>query len=129
MSCRGCGADNLGYHLCPNSHRQLCLDCCDCPDHAEPARDVPALGFNVEIGGHVVKVTDTWVVAVVPMIFNDRVILCRVDEWRTGITAGFCYDKGAAAAIAAQMWDPHVDADPLGFKKRAFDARRAEELP
>lgn len=85
----------------------------------------PDEGWNAEIMGHVVKVTPRWVVAVVPMIYNDRVVLCRRerDEWRTGYVAGWCYDKGGAAGLAALAWDPERDAEPAGYRKKAVDSR------
>lgn len=85
----------------------------------------PAPGWSDELRSVVVKVTPSWIVMVTPMIYNDRVVLARRagNEWRTGYVAGFCYDKGAAAGLAAAAWDPEVDRDPVGFKKRACDSR------
>ena len=86
--------------------------------------DLPeVMAFNPDIGGAVVKITEHWVVAVVPMIYNDRITLSRHHEWRTGWSAGFCYDKGVAAALAAMAWDPETEQYPLGYKKIAGDAR------
>lgn len=70
----------------------------------------------------VVKETERWVVSVLPMIFNDRVVIASPAEY-PGYAAGWCYDKGGAAILAALAWDPDVDRRPVGFKKEACDAR------
>lgn len=57
------------------------------------------------------------------MIYNDRVVLMKPDEMRRGYTAGFCYDKGGAALMAALVWDPEIDERPAGWKKIACDSR------
>jgi hypothetical protein len=85
--------------------------------------DVPEEGWNGELRSQVVKITPNWVVMVTPMIFNDRICLATRSDWRTGYVAGFCYDKGGAAGLAALAWDPENEAYPLGFKKIACDAR------
>lgn len=72
---------------------------------------------------HVVKVTDDWIVSVTPMIFNDRICLTDRNEWPNTYTAGFCYDKGGAAILAALAWDPDTEPYPDGFKKIARDSR------
>lgn len=83
----------------------------------------PDLGWNATFQGEVVKVTEHWIVAVVPMIFNDRIVLCDVDDWEIEYVAGFCYDKGPAAPLAAMAWDPEVEQYPVGYKKIACDSR------
>lgn len=89
------------------------------------AEELPALGWNNEVRSQVVKITENWIVMVTPMMFNDRICLASRDEWETGYSAGFCYDKGGAAGLAALAWDPESERDPVGFKKRACDARPA----
>lgn len=81
--------------------------------------------YNAEVGAVPIKVTENWVVAVMPMAFNDRVILCRHWEWTEvrGYVAGWCYDKGGAAALAAMAWDPETERTPVGWKKQACDGR------
>lgn len=81
--------------------------------------------YSARHGAVPIKVTEQWVVAVSPMIFNDRITLTARDEWdaNRGYTAGWCYDKGPAAAIAGLMWDPDTEREPAGYKKRACDAR------
>ncbi len=77
----------------------------------------------------VVKVSDDWIVSVTPMIFNDRVILTSWEQYPHEYTAGFCYDKGPAAVLAAMAWDPNVDHYPAGYKKIACDSRLAPSKP
>lgn len=81
------------------------------------------LGWNNVANTNVVQVTGKWVVSVTPMIFNDRVLLTHVDEWPWTWTAGWCYDKGAAAHLAAAAWDVETEREPKGYKKVAGDLR------
>lgn len=112
--CRNCGEYKIA-HFDPWTKTYIC---------AMSGLAVPEEGeFNEVIGGHVVRVTENWVVAVVPMIFNDRIILCRLQDWSTEWVAGFCYDKGGAAALAALVWNPETEQYPVGFKKLAVDGR------
>lgn len=84
----------------------------------------PEPGWSSEAETMVVKVTDSWIVSVTPMIFNDRILLARREDWPgRGYTAGFCYDKGPAAALAAAVWDPETERYPVGYKKIACDGR------
>ena len=74
----------------------------------------------------VVKETPDWIVAVVPMIFNDRICIANKQEFGRTWTAGWCYDQTTEANIAkayAAEWDPATAQRPLGFKKIAFDSR------
>ena len=81
---------------------------------------MPAVGeIDQEVGGLIVKVTGDWIVAVVPMIYNDRVLLLHKDGWDTGWEAGYCYDKGLPALAAASVWDPEAQRHPVGYKKIA----------
>ena len=99
--------------------------------------DLPETGWNDQIPAFVAKVTEHWVVAVSPMIFNDRIIISPVEDWTTSVTAGWCYDRVEASdpiaatlrtmAIAAE-WDPEVDREPRAYKKCAFDARKGSLL-
>lgn len=86
----------------------------------------PEIGWGVEVQTHVVKVTENWIVSVTPMIYNDRICLTSHAEWPDGYTAGFCYDKGGSAALAARVWDPETQREPVGYKKIACDARPKE---
>ena len=63
-------------------------------------------------------------VDVMPMIFNDRVVVLHKDSYETSVIAGFCYDKGAPALAAAIVWVANWDEMdvPVGFKKEAFNA-------
>lgn len=78
------------------------------------------MAFDEKMGSYVVKRTGCWIVSVTPKIFNDRVMLTHVDEYPGTCSGGWCYDKGQAAFIAADLWDPIQDPRPLGYKKEAF---------
>lgn len=68
-----------------------------------------------------------WLVQVMPMLFNDRLVLtpiCRPNVY----DYGWCFDKGGAAYLAAYVWDPDTQGEPDGFKKRiGVNARRPGE--
>lgn len=68
---------------------------------------------------YVIHRTGPWIVSVSPMLFNSRVLLTHVAEYPLSWTAGFCYDKGPAAPLAAAAWDPLATPRPVGFKKVA----------
>lgn len=73
----------------------------------------------------VVKETEHWRVLMIPMLFNFRVVISD-NRWpviEAGYTAGWCYDKGPAAFLAAMAWDPETEVRPVGWKKEAMDAR------
>lgn len=86
-------------------------------------RTAPELGWNDVAQTMVIKVVGEWIVSVTPMIFNDRVLLTHVDEWPLMWTAGWCYDKGGAAHLAAEVWDVEHEREPVGYKKLAADLR------
>lgn len=86
-------------------------------------RTAPELGWNDTAQTNVVKVVGEWIVSVTPMIFNDRVLLTHVDEWPLTWTAGWCYDKGGVAHLAALAWDVATEHEPKGYKKVAGDQR------
>lgn len=79
--------------------------------------------WDAELCSFVVKESLEWVVSVTPMIFNDRVLLTHRREYPTLWVAGWCYDKGGAAFLAAMAWDPDTERAPVGFKKLAADRR------
>lgn len=87
----------------------------------------PEFEWVEEFGGWLVKDTEHWRVLVMPMIYNDRVVIKRHDD-AYGYTAGWCYDKGLPAFAAAMVWDPETEVRPVGFKKEACDARRGALL-
>lgn len=91
----------------------------------EIARFLQAPGeWNSTVCAWVIKRTEHWVVMVTPMLFNDRVLISTHEEMDYFWTAGWCYDKGAAAVLAANAFDPETETDPVGFKKLAADNRR-----
>jgi hypothetical protein len=81
------------------------------------------LRWDDAIESLVVKETDDWIVSVTPMIYNDRLLLTMRSQYPTGWTAGWCYNKGGAAILAALAWDPDTQHDPVGYKKVAGDSR------
>lgn len=57
-----------------------------------------------------------WLIQVCPMIFNDRLVLTP----ETALGAydfGWCYPKGGAASLAAHLWNPATEAEPVGYIK------------
>lgn len=79
--------------------------------------------FDEEIQSTVVYISKEWIVSVTPMIFNDRIVLTSLQEYPRSYTAGWCYQKGGAAMLAALMWDPGEEFEPKGFIKVACDSR------
>lgn len=71
----------------------------------------------------VVQRTEHWIVSVTPMLFNDRILLTHVAEYPHLWVAGWCYDKGGAAFLAAAVFDPEKGESPVGYKKIAQDRR------
>lgn len=74
----------------------------------------------------VIRETEEWITAVMPMLVNDRIVLGRAEAWGRFFSAGFCFDKseGAWKAMAAAFaWDPDARRYPDGMKKVAHDAR------
>lgn len=64
---------------------------------------------------------------IVPMIFNDRLVMTPVATPDV-YDHGWCYPQGAAAVAAALAWDPATEAEPVGYLKRAtLTVRRAGE--
>lgn len=59
-----------------------------------------------------------------PMIYNDRIVVTKKEDYPKTVIAGFCFDKGGAAIVAATWWLDHWDEldEPLGHKKVAFNA-------
>lgn len=68
-----------------------------------------------------------WLVSVTPMMFNDRVLLTSRTGYPRQWTAGFCYDKGPAAGLAAMAWNPETQPRPVGYKKVAADSRFTDD--
>lgn len=95
------------------------------PEKAQTALAMGA-GFpwDAKFGGWLIKETDDWFVMVMPMLFNDRVVIGTQDERIFGYSAGWCYDKGGAALLAAAAWDPVTQDEPAGYKKAAIPRDR-----
>lgn len=101
------------------------------PDGWEPGeRTYPYWDNNIESlvyahhGPH-----SEWIVSVTPMAYNDRILLTHRDRYPRLWVAGFCYDKGPAAGLAAATWDPTTQPRPAGYKKIAADERHPADLP
>jgi hypothetical protein len=67
-----------------------------------------------------------WWVQVMPMIFNDRVVLTPKAA-PMFIDYGWCYPKGAAALLAVRLWNPETEAEPVGYIKAVVKGRRPGE--
>jgi hypothetical protein len=67
-----------------------------------------------------------WFVQIMPMIFNDRVVLAPIDR-PMFLDYGWCFPKGGAAALAVRAWDPDTEAEPAGYIKAVNGKRSAGE--
>lgn len=83
--------------------------------------------WDENVKAWLIRKDDKWMVHVRPMIFNDRILLTRVDEYPRSWTSGYCYDRGAAAFLAAMAWDPKTQKRPKGYKKIAHEEDRELE--
>lgn len=68
-----------------------------------------------------------YLVQIVPMIFNDRVVLTPEDASDV-YDYGWCYPKGGAAVLAMVAWNPETEAEPAGYIKAVVDGRRAGQV-
>lgn len=59
-----------------------------------------------------------YLIQIMPMIYNDRLIMTPRNS-AVAYHHGWCYDKGGAAYLAALVWDPQTQGEPVGYKKRA----------
>lgn len=69
---------------------------------------------------------ENYLVQIMPMIYNDRIVLTPAFN-RLFVDFGWCYDKGGAAYLAAAVWDPATEGEPKGFKKRVARERQPGE--
>ena len=88
----------------------------------------PEPRWDDKMGSLVIREVGDWIVSVTPMLFNDRIYLTHRSEYPLSATAGWCYDQGGAAILAAAVWDPLTEREPKGHKKVAFDLRETEHL-
>lgn len=75
-------------------------------------------------GGFEVKRTDEYIVVVMLMLFNWRLIVMIPDQTLV-YEHGYCYfgtdDEALTRAIlAGQAWDDPLNTDPIGYDKKAF---------
>jgi hypothetical protein len=81
--------------------------------------EIPEPYWDKQIQSLVVKESDEWIVSVTPMLCNDRIVFTRRSSYPGCYDAGWCYDKGGAAVLAAMVWDPDTQHEPVGYKKAA----------
>jgi hypothetical protein len=62
-------------------------------------------------------------IQIMPMIFNDRIVMTPA-SCPYVYDHGWCFTKGGAAILAALIWNPQTEAEPLGYKKRATAGMR-----
>lgn len=67
-----------------------------------------------------------WWVQIMPMIFNDRVVLTPKAA-PMFVDYGWCYPKGPAAFLAIRAWEPATEAEPVGYIKAVGGPRRVGE--
>lgn len=69
-----------------------------------------------------------WSVQILAMVFNDRLVLAGIDEhyphFEGGYRYGWCYSKGGPAILAARLWDPEAEGEPVGWIKRVHSGQR-----
>lgn len=65
-----------------------------------------------------------YLVQILPMLFNDRLVLTPEDA-PMSYDYGWCYPKGGAAFLAAAVWNPETEGEPKGFIKSITTTPRA----
>lgn len=99
-----------------------------------PTLPVPeAPGWTEDGDAFIVKVTEHWIVAVVPHIFNDRIQIATPSEYGVTWTAGWCFPREFHYSTLetvgiAGAWDPETQLEPLGYSKKAYDLRNGSLL-
>lgn len=68
---------------------------------------------------------DSWIIDLVPMLFNWRVVMMRADEECIGYWYAWCYARVSTAVLAVIGWEPEIEDEPAGWHKRACSERRA----
>ncbi len=96
-------------------------------------KQIPEPGWTEEGDAFIVKVTEHWIVAVTPMLFNDRIVIASPEEYGRFWTAGFCYSRDfhystLETIFAATLWDPETEMQPKCFVKVAYDLRQGSLL-
>lgn len=62
-------------------------------------------------------------IQIAPMLVNDRLVMTPAHT--LGIyDHGWCFPKGPAVLLAALVWDPQTQAEPVGFSKRIGPQRQ-----
>jgi hypothetical protein len=65
-----------------------------------------------------------WLVQVMPVLYNDRLVLTPQAAPDTAFDHGWCYPKGGAAVLAAAIWRPDRQGAPAGYLKQATQRDR-----
>lgn len=63
-----------------------------------------------------------YLIQILSMGFNNRIVLAP--KGTLVFDYGWCYDRGPTALMAALIWNPETEAEPVGFKKVAGAAGR-----
>lgn len=74
-------------------------------------------------GGQEAAADEEFLYIVVPMFFNDRLIVVRSGSPEA--MYGWCFKKGPYALAAVAMWDPDTQDEPILWHKRVGDTRQA----
>lgn len=97
------------------------------PDHVldDPTRFEPMEGLIVIPNGYRVQETPEYIVEVIRMLFNWRIVLSLPEHHGETYEHGYCYfgtgpDTLVIALAAARAWTEPFTTDPIGFDKKAF---------
>ena len=93
---------------------------------ATPEEVADRVHLNDSGTGYRVGETETAFIEVVPMLFNDRVIVVPKSAPLT-VDRHWCFQRGPAAILAALAWDGSDDTEPVGWIK-SWDGRYSEEF-
>lgn len=63
-----------------------------------------------------------WLIQIMPMLFNDRLVLTP-EGFPCVYDYGWCFPKGGAAHLAALAWNPATEAEPAGYIKAIYMGR------
>ena len=79
---------------------------------------------STDANGYVFAIVGEEIIRIIPMIFNDRLTIGPLELDHQEFYHGWCYDKGGAAYLAASLWDPIAQDEPMGYKKKATPGHR-----
>lgn len=90
------------------------------PNEDTPIRWLPKPQPD-EWGQTIIGYYGGWAVTIKVMIFNDRLCLTELGPLG-GDWYSWCYPKGGAAHLAALIWSPETQGEPIDYKKAAARA-------